>query len=154
MKAAAAHGALVGAEQDQNARLVRLEREEPEAREEAPPPPELTVAPGEALANFTSYFGTVPAPLALMLKLLPKGADAYYLMRKGSIDSNPLSPKYGELLLIVILAADYSPMTATHVPAARKAGASDEEIAEAIICAIPAGGFRARSLLPDNRRPA
>jgi alkylhydroperoxidase/carboxymuconolactone decarboxylase family protein YurZ len=120
-----------------------LEQTYPEARDEAPPPPELTVAPGEAIANFTDYFGTVPVPLALMLKLVPKGADAYYLMRKGSINSNPLSPKYGELLLIVILAAEYSPMTATHVPAARKAGASDEEIAEAIICAIPAGGIAA-----------
>lgn len=120
-----------------------LEEAYPEASDEAPPLPELTVAPGEAIANFTSYFGTVPVPLALMLKLVPKGADAYYLMRKGSIDCNPLSPKYGELLLIVILAADYSPMTATHVPAARRAGASDEEIAEAIICAIPAGGIAA-----------
>lgn len=98
---------------------------------------------GEASANFTAYFGAIPLPLELLLALLPAGADAYYLMRKGSIDANPLSPKYGELLLLTILAADYSPMASTHVRGARNAGASDEEIAESIICAIPAGGVAA-----------
>lgn len=103
----------------------------------------VVVSEGEAVANFTSYFGEIPQPLDLMLRLLPTGADAYYLMRKGSIDANPLSPKYGEFLLLAILAADYSPMAKTHVRGARNAGASDEEIAEALICAIPAGGIAA-----------
>jgi len=103
----------------------------------------VPVSPGEAAENFTSYFGTIPVPLELMLRLLPTGADAYYLMRKGSIDANPLSPKHGEFLLLTILAADYSPMVKTHVRGARGAGASDEEIAESLICAIPAGGIAA-----------
>jgi len=64
-------------------------------------------------------------------------------MRRGSIHANPLSPKYGELLLLAILAAGYSPMAATHVRGARQAGASDEEIAEAVLCAIPAAGVAA-----------
>jgi alkylhydroperoxidase/carboxymuconolactone decarboxylase family protein YurZ len=102
-----------------------------------------TAAPGEAIDNFTRYFGAIPAPLAQLLRLRPDGADAYYLMRRGSIDSNPLSPKYGELLLLTILAADYSPMAATHVRGARNAGASDEEIAEALLCAVPAAGIAA-----------
>ncbi|MDE3116815.1 MAG: carboxymuconolactone decarboxylase family protein [Pseudomonadota bacterium] len=120
-----------------------IEQLYPEARAPQPPVPAIAVAEGEALGNFTEYFGTVPPPLAMMLKLLPKGADAYYLMRKGSINSNPLSPKFGELLLLAVLAADYSPMSARHVEGARKAGASDEEIAETIVCAIPAGGIAA-----------
>lgn len=103
----------------------------------------VPVAPHEAEANFTSYFGTIPLPLELMLRLLPTGADGYYLMRRGSIDANPLSPKHGEFLLLAILAADYSPMAKTHVRGARNAGASDEEIAESLICAIPAGGIAA-----------
>ncbi len=103
----------------------------------------ISATPGEAAENFTAYFGTIPLPLELMLRLSPVGADAYYLMRKGSIDANPLSPKHGELLLLTILAADYSPMVKTHVRGARNAGASDEEIAESIICAIPAGGIAA-----------
>jgi len=103
----------------------------------------VDVAPGEAEANFKQYFGTVPPPLAKLLALSPRGADAYYLMRKGSIDSNPLSRKYAELMLLTVLAADYSPMVAVHVKGARAAGASDAEIAEAILCAIPVAGVAA-----------
>lgn len=111
---------------------------------DAPEPQPLpTAAAGEAEANFTSYFGTIPAPLAQLLRLVPAAADGYYLMRRGSIDANPLSPKHGELLLLAILAASYSPMAATHVRGARNAGASDEEIAEAVLCAIPAAGIAA-----------
>jgi alkylhydroperoxidase/carboxymuconolactone decarboxylase family protein YurZ len=102
-----------------------------------------SAAPGEAEANFRSYFGTIPAPLAQLMRLVPAAADAYYLMRRGSIDANPLSPKHGELLLLAILAAGYSPMAATHVRGARLAGASDEEIAEAVLCAVPAAGIAA-----------
>lgn len=99
--------------------------------------------PGEAVANFTAYFGTIPAPLAQLLRLCPAAADAYYLMRRGSIDANPLSPKHGELLLLAILAAGYSPMAQTHVRGARNAGATDEEIAEAVLCAVPSAGIAA-----------
>ena len=110
----------------------------------APDPQPLPQAgQGEAEANFRAYFGTIPAPLDQLLRLVPAAADAYYLMRRGSIDANPLSAKHGELLLLVILAAGYSPMAATHVRGARMAGASDEEIAEAVLCAIPAAGIAA-----------
>lgn len=110
---------------------------------DVPPVEQVPVAAGEARHNFETYFGQVPVPLQVMLDRLPLGADAYYLMRRGSIDANPLSPKHGEFLLLSILAADYSPMTATHVRGARNAGATDEEIAEAIVCGIPAGGIAA-----------
>lgn len=105
--------------------------------------PAVHAAPGEAEENFHNYFGTIPAPLAQMIRLVPDAADAYYLMRRGSIDANPLSPKDGELLLLAILAAGYSPMAATHVRGARMAGATDEEIAEAVLCAVPSAGVAA-----------
>lgn len=109
---------------------------------EAQPLP--TAAEGEAEANFKAYWsGSIPAPLAQLIRLVPEAADAYYLMRRGSIDANPLSPKHGELLLLTILAAGYSPMAATHVRGARNAGATDEEIAEAVLCAVPAAGIAA-----------
>ena len=111
---------------------------------QAPDPKALPIAEaGKAEANFLAYFGTIPAPLKQLLRLNPGAADAYYLMRRGSIDANPLSPKHGELLLLAILAAGYSPMAATHVRGARNAGASDEEIAEAVLCAVPAAGVAA-----------
>jgi 4-carboxymuconolactone decarboxylase len=118
------------------------------------PQPLPTAAEGEAVANFTEYFGTIPAPLAQLLRLSPQAADAYYLMRRGSIDANPLSPKHGELLLLAILAASYSPMAVTHVRGARRAGASDEEIAEAVLCAIPAAGVAAWMAVGAMLEPA
>lgn len=111
----------------------------------APPPQDLPEAKeGEAESNFRAYWaGSIPAPLAQLMHLVPEAADAYYLMRRGSIDANPLSPKHGELLLLAILAAGYSPMAATHVRGARNAGATDREIAEAVLCAVPAAGIAA-----------
>ena len=99
--------------------------------------------PGEAEANFKSYFGTVPPALASLLRLAPKGADGYFLMRKGTIDCNQLDRKAAELMLITVLASDYSPMAATHIRAARAVGATDEEMAEAVLCAVPAAGIAA-----------
>jgi len=107
------------------------------------PQPLPDAAPGEAIDNFTAYFGTIPPSLKQLLRLCPDAANGYYLIRRGSIDANPLSPKHGELLLLAILAAGYSPMAATHVRGARNAGASDEEIAEAVLCAVPAAGIAA-----------
>jgi len=108
-----------------------------------PTPPLPTATAGEAIGNFTTYFGTIPPALMQLLRLSPQGADGYYLMRRGSIDANPLSPKYGELLLLTILAASYSPMASRHVDGARRAGASDAEMAEATLCAVPAAGIAA-----------
>jgi alkylhydroperoxidase/carboxymuconolactone decarboxylase family protein YurZ len=99
--------------------------------------------PGEAEANFKAYFGTVPPALATLLRLVPKGADGYFLMRKGTIDCNQLDRKAAELMLIAVLASDYSPMAATHIRAARAVDASDEEMAEAILCAVPSAGIAA-----------
>lgn len=112
-----------------------------------------TAGAGEAVDNFTAYFGTIPVPLQQLLRLSPRAADGYYLMRRGSIDANPLSPKHGELLLLTILAASYSPMAARHVDGARRAGASDEEMAEAAICAIPAAGIAAWMAVGDLLQP-
>ncbi|HUD91647.1 carboxymuconolactone decarboxylase family protein [Sphingobium sp.] len=112
---------------------------------QAPDPQPLpTAGEGEAEANFRAYWaGSIPAPLGALMRLAPQAADAYYLMRRGSLDANPLSAKYGELLLLAILAAGYSPMAATHVRGARNAGATDEEIAEAVLCAVPSAGIAA-----------
>jgi len=109
-----------------------------------PRPPSLVRAePGEAEANFKSYWGTVPPALASLLRLAPKGADGYFLMRKGTIESNRLERKLSELMLVAVLAADYSPMAATHVKAARSVGATEQELAEAVLCAVPSGGIAA-----------
>jgi alkylhydroperoxidase/carboxymuconolactone decarboxylase family protein YurZ len=101
------------------------------------------VAPGEAEKNFLAYFGSMPPSLGKLAELLPLGADAYYLMREGTINGTPLGPKYSELLLVAVLAADYSPLAAVHIKGARTAGASEQEIAEAIVCTVATSGLSA-----------
>jgi alkylhydroperoxidase/carboxymuconolactone decarboxylase family protein YurZ len=119
-------------------------RAEHATRQSAPQQPELVrAAPGEAEANFKAYFGTIPPALATLLRLAPKGANGYFLMRKGTIDCNQLDRKAAELMLIAVLASDYSPQAATHIRAARAVGATDEEMAEAILCAVPSAGIAA-----------
>lgn len=103
----------------------------------------MEVAPGEAEKNFLAYFGTMPPSLGKLASLLPLGADAYYLMREGTINGTPLGAKYSELLLVAVLAADYSPLTAVHIKGARTAGASEQEIAEAIVCTVTTSGLSA-----------
>lgn len=103
----------------------------------------VRATPGEAEANFKAYFDTVPPALATLLRLVPRAADGYYLMRKGTIDCNQLDRKSAELMLIAVLASDYSPMAATHIRAARAVGATDAEMAEAILCAVPSAGIAA-----------
>jgi alkylhydroperoxidase/carboxymuconolactone decarboxylase family protein YurZ len=104
---------------------------------------EIDVEQGAAERNFLAYFGTMPPSLGKLAELLPLGADAYYLMREGTINGTPLGPKYSELLLVAVLAADYSSWASVHIKGARTAGASEQEIAEAIVCAVTTSGLSA-----------
>ncbi|TAK99464.1 MAG: carboxymuconolactone decarboxylase family protein [Rhodospirillaceae bacterium] len=104
---------------------------------------DLTVAPGEAEANFLTYFGKIPPSLAKLLDLVPTGADAYYLMREGTLSDTALGKVYAELLLVTVLIADYSNWANVHMAGARKAGASEAAIAEAVLCAVPTSGLSA-----------
>ena len=103
----------------------------------------IEVAAGEAERNFLDYFGTMPPSLAKLIELVPLGADAYYLMREGTLSGTALEPRHAELLLVTVLAADYSEWASVHMDGARRAGASEAEIAEAVLCAVPVAGLSA-----------
>jgi alkylhydroperoxidase/carboxymuconolactone decarboxylase family protein YurZ len=103
----------------------------------------LVVAPGEAEANFLSYFKTMPPSLGKLLDLVPVGGDAYYLMREGTLSGTALEPRHAELLLVTVLAADYSNWASVHMDGARRVGASEAEVAEAVLCAVPVAGLSA-----------
>lgn len=111
---------------------------EPDARQD-----DLPVAPGEAAANFLAYFGEMPPSLGKLLDLVPVGADAYYLMREGTLSGTALGKAYAELLLVTVLIADYSNWANVHMAGARKVGASEAAIAEAVLCAVPTSGLSA-----------
>jgi alkylhydroperoxidase/carboxymuconolactone decarboxylase family protein YurZ len=115
----------------------------PEAADPIAEGDDITVQPGEADANFLQYFGAMPPSLAKLLELKPVGADAYYLMREGTLSGTALDPDHAELLLVTVLVADYSSWASVHISGARKAGASEEAVAEAIICAVPTSGLSA-----------
>ena len=115
----------------------------PDAGDEPCEAADLEVAPGEAEANFLAYFTTMPPSLGKLLDLIPTAADAYYLMREGSLSGTALEPRHAELLLVTVLAADYSSWSSVHIQGARKAGASEREVAEAVLCAVPTSGLSA-----------
>lgn len=123
--------------------LALLESEYPGETQDEVPMPEMDVGPGEAEQNFLRYFGAMPPSLGKLLDLLPLGGDAYYLMREGTINGTPLGPKYSELMLVTVLAADYSPLASVHMKGARTAGASETEIAETLVCAVLTSGLSA-----------
>lgn len=123
--------------------IATLESEYPSERGEDIPMPEIEVGPDEAKQNFLRYFGTMPPSLGKLIELLPLGGDAYYLMREGTINGTALGPKYSELMLVAVLAADYSPLASVHINGARTAGATETEIAETIVCAVLTSGLSA-----------
>lgn len=115
----------------------------PEAVEPDAPDTDRTVEPGEAEANFNAYFGTMPPSLGKLIELLPVGADGYYLMREGTLSGTALGKANAELLLVTVLSADYSDWTNVHMDGARRAGASEAAVAEAVVCAVPVAGLSA-----------
>jgi len=123
--------------------IALLEAEYPASSEAEVPMPQIEVGPHEAEQNFLRYFGTMPPSLGKLIELLPLGGDAYYLMREGTINGTPLGPKYSELMLVAVLAADYSPLASVHIKGARTAGATETEIAETIVCSVLTSGLSA-----------
>lgn len=115
----------------------------PEATDPDAPEDDLVVEPGAAEANFLHYFGEMPPSLGKLFEVKPLGADAYYLMREGTLSGTALGPINAELLLVTVLVADYSNWASVHIKGARKAGASEEALAEAVICAVPTAGLSA-----------
>lgn len=103
----------------------------------------IEVGPDEAKNNFLAYFGTMPVSLGELVDHLPVAADAYYLMREGTLATTPIGKVNAELLLVTVIAADYHPLAAVHARGAITAGASKTQLYEAILCAVPVAGLSA-----------
>lgn len=94
-----------------------------------------------ALDYFESYFGFVPDYVELMADEAPRALEGYVLMRQWSLAENTLEAKHVELLLCTINAAEFSSrFVNVHANGARNAGASEAEIVESVVCAIPVSG--------------
>ena len=101
-----------------------------------------------ALAYFSAvfyfspgYFGFVPTYVQLMAEEAPRALEGYVLMREFSLAENLLDAKHVELLLCTVNAAEFSSrFVNVHANGARNAGASEAEIVESVICALPVSG--------------
>jgi alkylhydroperoxidase/carboxymuconolactone decarboxylase family protein YurZ len=103
--------------------------------------PEFELDRQAALDYFESYFGFVPDYVELMADDAPRALEGYVLMRQWSLAENTLDAKHVELLLCTVNAAEFSSrFVNVHANGARNAGASEAEIVESVVCAIPVSG--------------
>lgn len=107
-------------------------------------PPAGSVSAEEAKAYAASVYGTVPDRIRLMADEVPRALEGYLLLRRSGLRDTGLSPLHTELLLVAINSSLHEPEFVTaHAAAARKEGASDTELAEAVATAVPFGGLAA-----------
>jgi len=103
--------------------------------------PDFSIDRQSALAYFESYFGFVPDYVELMADEAPRALEGYVLMRQWSLAENTLDAKHVELLLCTINAAEFSSrFVNAHANGASNAGATEAEIVESVVCAIPVSG--------------
>ncbi len=103
----------------------------------------------DAFDYFTDYFSFVPSYIELMADHAPRALEGYVLMRQYALGENLLEPKLVELLLCTVNAAEFSSrFVDVHAGGARRAGATEAEIVESVVCAIPVAGVA--SWLPGS----
>lgn len=103
--------------------------------------PEFPIDRQGCLDYFEDYFGFVPDYVRLMADDAPRALEGYVLMREWSLAENVLDATHAELLLLTINAAEFSArFVNVHANGARRAGCSEAQIIEAVVCAIPVAG--------------
>ena len=103
--------------------------------------PQFDLDKQACLDYFESYFGFIPDYIGLMVDDAPRALEGYVLMREWSLAENLLDSKHVELLLCTVNAAEFgSRFVNVHANGARNAGATEAEIVESVLCAIPVSG--------------
>jgi alkylhydroperoxidase/carboxymuconolactone decarboxylase family protein YurZ len=94
-----------------------------------------------AYGYFEQYFGFVPDYVELLGECAGRGLEGYFLMRESALGETPLPQRDMELLLCAVNAAEYQArFVAIHARGARRAGASEEQLVEAALTAMPFAG--------------
>ena len=100
--------------------------------------------PEDVRAYFTGVFGAVPDRVALLLDECFPAMRAYHLMRQAGLEGSVVAAHHLELVLVVLNAAEYQPVfVEVHARGAREKGATETELVEACVCAIPVAGVAA-----------
>ncbi len=98
----------------------------------------------DAWSYFEGHFGTVPERVALLRQLLPDELATYGRCHAAALHSPVLDTTVAELMLCALNASDFQQeLLQIHVVGARRAGASEEEIAQAGFAATPFCGIAA-----------
>ena len=111
----------------------------------------------DAEAYFLGYLGvpSLPARMAIMAERVPAVFAGYHRMHHGALAADPSATKLAELVLVALNAAELQrEFVRIHAVTARRAGATDDELVEAIVCAIRVVGVAAwaagaEGLFPD-----
>jgi alkylhydroperoxidase/carboxymuconolactone decarboxylase family protein YurZ len=113
---------------------------------------------GAPEAYFLDYLGvsSLPKRMAIMAERVPDVFAGYQRMHHGSLAADPSATKLAELVLVALNAAELEQrFVQIHALTARKAGASDQELVEAVVCAMAVVGVAAwaagaEGLFPDG----
>jgi alkylhydroperoxidase/carboxymuconolactone decarboxylase family protein YurZ len=104
--------------------------------------PDFPVDEQAAREYFGSVFDSVPGYIELMADEAARALEGYVLMRQWSLGENTLATEHSELLLCTINAAEFSSrFVNVHANGARRAGCSEAQIVEAVLCAVPVAGL-------------
>jgi alkylhydroperoxidase/carboxymuconolactone decarboxylase family protein YurZ len=94
-----------------------------------------------AYGYFRDYFGFVPDYVELLGERAGRALEGYFLMRQAALVETPLPARDMELLLCAVNAAEYQArFVGIHARGARRAGASEEQLVEAVLTAMPFAG--------------
>jgi alkylhydroperoxidase/carboxymuconolactone decarboxylase family protein YurZ len=82
--------------------------------------------------------------MAILAAHAPAVFAGYHRMHHGALAADPRTTKLCELVLIAINAAELQGrFVGIHAVTARHAGATDAELVEAVLCAVPVAGIAA-----------
>ena len=112
-----------------------------EAAPEPRPP-----SPLGARDYFLDFFGVeqLPTRMAIMAERVPGVFSGYQRMHHATLKADPASAVLTELVLVAVNAADLATrFVGIHAATARTAGATDGQLVEAVVCAIPVSGVAA-----------
>jgi len=137
---AAASALLLSRGQSACARLLKAAGE---LSPEGPRPPASEAAPRD---YFLGYYqaDALPPRLAVLAEHAEPVFEAYHRMHHAALRSRPEFAKLAELVLCAIQAADLQTDYVTvHADGARRVGAGEQEILEAVVCAMTVAGVGA-----------
>ena len=119
-----------------------------DATGDPPAPPDgagvSDVTVDEILDEFRAVFGEVPDRVDLLRMHSVAGLEAYHRIRRSVLRDGRLEPVVAELALVAVNAAEHrGDFAEVHARGARLAGATEAQLVEAGLCAIPSGGVAA-----------